>query len=73
VERNGPFVYYKIPDLRSIEILKKLDELATDLLTNRKMFYVAVAIGEKLGLPKSGASLLLTKLQREDKLSKGSK
>jgi DNA-binding transcriptional ArsR family regulator len=38
VERNGPFVYYEIADSRSIEILKKLDELATDLLTNRKTF-----------------------------------
>jgi DNA-binding transcriptional ArsR family regulator len=38
VERDGPFVYYEIADHRIIEILKKLDELATDLLTNRKTF-----------------------------------
>ena len=38
LERNGPFVYYEIADSRIIEILKKLDELAIDLLTNRKTF-----------------------------------
>jgi len=38
VERNGPFVYYEISDSRTIEIVKRLDELATDLLTARKMF-----------------------------------
>jgi DNA-binding transcriptional ArsR family regulator len=38
VERNGPFVYYEIADQRIIDILKRLDALATDLLTNRKTF-----------------------------------
>ena len=38
VERNGPFVYYEISDPRIIMIIKKLDEIATDLLTNRKTF-----------------------------------
>ncbi len=38
VERNGPFVYYELSDPRIIEIVKKIDELATDLLTNRKSF-----------------------------------
>lgn len=38
VERNGPFVYYEMSDPRIINIIKKLDELATDLLTNRKTF-----------------------------------
>jgi len=38
VERNGPFVYYKISDKRIIDILKKLNVLATDLLARRKTF-----------------------------------
>ena len=38
VERNGPFIYYEISDLRIIEILKNLYELTTDLLTNRQTF-----------------------------------
>jgi DNA-binding transcriptional ArsR family regulator len=38
VERDGPFVYYEIADERIIDILMKLDGLATDLLTRRKTF-----------------------------------
>ncbi len=38
VERNGPFIYYEIADKRIIDILKKLNMLATDLLVQRKTF-----------------------------------
>ena len=38
VERNGPFVYYEMSDPRIIKVIKNLDEIATDLLTNRKTF-----------------------------------
>ena len=38
VERSGPFVYYEITDRRIIEILEKLNVLATHLLTERKSF-----------------------------------
>jgi ArsR family transcriptional regulator, zinc-responsive transcriptional repressor len=32
VERRGPFVYYEIADVRILEILAALKDLATDLL-----------------------------------------
>ena len=38
VERDGPFVYYEIADKRTIDILKNLNMLATDLLARRKTF-----------------------------------
>jgi len=38
VERGGPFIYYEIADKRIIDILKKLNMLATDLLVQRKTF-----------------------------------
>ena len=38
VERDGPFIYYEVADKRIIDILKKLDVLATDLLARRKTF-----------------------------------
>ncbi|MBW1788895.1 MAG: winged helix-turn-helix transcriptional regulator [Deltaproteobacteria bacterium] len=38
VERDGPFVYYEMADSRTIDILKNLDALATDLLAQRKSF-----------------------------------
>ncbi|UCF90996.1 MAG: winged helix-turn-helix transcriptional regulator [Desulfobacterales bacterium] len=38
VERNGPFVFYKLADGRVIEILRKLHELAQDLVTHRTGF-----------------------------------
>lgn len=38
VERNGPFVFYKLTDNRITEILSSLSGLATDLLKNRTIF-----------------------------------
>lgn len=38
VERDGPFIYYEMADKRILNILKDLDLLATDLLTQRKTF-----------------------------------
>jgi ArsR family transcriptional regulator, zinc-responsive transcriptional repressor len=38
VERNGPFVYYEIADARILEILEKLNLVATDLLASRTSF-----------------------------------
>jgi DNA-binding transcriptional ArsR family regulator len=38
MERDGPFVYYEIADKRIIDILLKLNVLATDLLARRKTF-----------------------------------
>jgi len=38
VERDGPFVYYETVDKRIIDILKDLETLAMDLLTQRKTF-----------------------------------
>ena len=38
VERDGPFIYYEMADKRILAILKDLDVLATDLLTQRKTF-----------------------------------
>ena len=38
VERNGPFIYYEMADQRIVPILKDLQSLANDLLTNRKSF-----------------------------------
>lgn len=38
VERDGPFIYYEMADKRVLDILKDLDLLATDLLTQRKTF-----------------------------------
>lgn len=38
VERSGPFVYYEMADARILEILEKLNLLATDLLATRKSF-----------------------------------
>ena len=38
VERDGPFIYYEMADKRIFAILKDLDVLATDLLTQRKTF-----------------------------------
>ena len=38
VERDGPFIYYEMADERIIDILMKLDMLATDLLARRKTF-----------------------------------
>lgn len=38
VEREGPFVYYALSDVRILDILRRLSEVAADLLTNRKTF-----------------------------------
>jgi len=38
VERQGPFVYYEIADKKINDILERLDELVTDLLSKRKSF-----------------------------------
>lgn len=38
VERNGPFVFYKLADNRITQILSDLSELATDLLKNRSRY-----------------------------------
>lgn len=38
VERQGPFIYYEVSDVRIVEILQQVDELAADLLSNRKSF-----------------------------------
>jgi DNA-binding transcriptional ArsR family regulator len=38
VERRGPFIYYGMTDRRIVDILTALEELAQDLLSNRKTF-----------------------------------
>jgi len=38
VERRGPFVYYEIADVRILQILAALKDLATDLLAARTTF-----------------------------------
>lgn len=38
VERRGPFVFYEMTDPRIIDLLAGLEELAGDLLANRKTF-----------------------------------
>jgi DNA-binding transcriptional ArsR family regulator len=38
VERDGPFIYYEVADKRIIDILKKLNLLAIDLLERRITF-----------------------------------
>lgn len=38
VERNGPFVFYKMADNRIVGIVEKMSGLAKDLITNRNGF-----------------------------------
>jgi DNA-binding transcriptional ArsR family regulator len=38
VEREGPFIYYELADARILNVLQILSEVATDLLSDRKMF-----------------------------------
>jgi DNA-binding transcriptional ArsR family regulator len=38
VERRGPFVYYELADARILNVLHILSNVATDLLSARKMF-----------------------------------
>jgi len=37
VERKGPFVYYELADARILNVLQILSDVATDLLSGRKM------------------------------------
>jgi DNA-binding transcriptional ArsR family regulator len=38
VEREGPFVYYELADARILDVLQILNDVATDLLSERTMF-----------------------------------
>mgnify|MGYP001103411710 CR=1 FL=1 len=38
VEREGPFVYYELADARILDVLQILNDIATGLLSERKMF-----------------------------------
>jgi DNA-binding transcriptional ArsR family regulator len=38
VEREGPFVYYELADARILKVLHILSDVATDLLSGRKLF-----------------------------------
>ncbi len=38
VEREGPFVYYELVDARILDVLQILNDVATDLLSERTMF-----------------------------------
>jgi DNA-binding transcriptional ArsR family regulator len=38
VEREGPFVYYELADARILKVLHILSDVATDLLSDRKLF-----------------------------------
>jgi DNA-binding transcriptional ArsR family regulator len=38
VEREGPFVYYELADVRILDVLQILNDVATDLLRERTMF-----------------------------------
>jgi ArsR family transcriptional regulator, zinc-responsive transcriptional repressor len=38
IERNGPFIYYELVDLRILDVVRTLSTVATDLLTARKTF-----------------------------------
>jgi DNA-binding transcriptional ArsR family regulator len=38
VEREGPFIYYELADVRILNVLKILGDVATDLLSCRKSF-----------------------------------
>lgn len=38
VEREGPFVYYELADERILHVLQILSDVATDLLSDRKIF-----------------------------------
>ena len=37
VEREGPFVYYELADVRILDVLQILSDVATDLLSGRKL------------------------------------
>lgn len=38
VEREGPFVYYELADSRILNVLQILSDVATDLVSGRKLF-----------------------------------
>jgi DNA-binding transcriptional ArsR family regulator len=38
IERNGPFIYYELVDLRILGVIRTLSTVATDLLTVRRTF-----------------------------------
>ena len=38
VERKGPFIYYEISDQRILQVLRQLNRIASDLLSNRTTF-----------------------------------
>ncbi len=38
VEREGPFIYYELADVRILDVLRILSGVATDLLSERKTF-----------------------------------
>ncbi len=38
IERNGPFIYYELVDPRILDVVRTLNNVATDLLTGRKTF-----------------------------------
>lgn len=38
VEREGPFVYYELADNRILNVLQILSDVATDLVSDRKIF-----------------------------------
>jgi DNA-binding transcriptional ArsR family regulator len=38
VEREGPFIYYELSDVRILDIVQTLSDIATDLLEARKTF-----------------------------------
>lgn len=38
VERNGPFVYYELADRRVLQIIQDLENMAGELLANRRTF-----------------------------------
>ena len=38
IERNGPFIYYQLVDLRILDVVQTLSTVAIDLITARKTF-----------------------------------
>ena len=38
VERSGPFIYYEVADPKIVDILEKMNNIASDLLANRTTF-----------------------------------
>ena len=38
VERSGPFIYYEVADPKIVDILEKMNNIASELLANRTTF-----------------------------------